>query len=102
MHHEHKRRHAQQCDRVEILQRVKADLGVKMGIKYEWPAQRTSKVYPSAGLLATNFAPMFPPAPGLFSTMTGCPSDWASRSETIRARMSFPPPGANGTTNLTD
>jgi hypothetical protein len=40
---------------------------------------------------------MFPDAPGLFSTSTGCPSDFESLSATVRARMSVEPPGAHGT-----
>src|SRR5690348_3973770 len=40
---------------------------------------------------------MFPDAPGLFSTITGWPSDCVSLSATARARMSVDPPGAQGT-----
>src|SRR6478736_4283880 len=36
-------------------------------------------VYPSAGALAAASAPMTPPAPGLFSTTTGCPRRSAQR-----------------------
>src|SRR6185436_9932966 len=44
---------------------------------------------------------MFPEAPALFSTTTGCPIERESLSATVRARMSVEPPGAHGTTSLT-
>src|SRR5690349_15570479 len=40
---------------------------------------------------------MLPPAPGLFSITTGCFSRAASSGAMMRARLSDPPPGANGT-----
>src|SRR4051812_44856498 len=40
---------------------------------------------------------MIPPAPGLFSTTNGWPSDFASWSATTRPRMSVAEPGVNGT-----
>ena len=39
-----------------------------------WPVDTTTSVSPSAGAFATRLEPMVPPAPGRFSTMTGCPS----------------------------
>src|SRR6476620_11229015 len=57
-------------------------------------------VYPSGAAFAVNSAPTPPPAPGLFSTMTGWPSAAVSFSPMVRARMSVVPPGANGTTHL--
>ncbi len=48
--------------------------------------------------MATSAAPTPPPAPGLFSTITGCPSAVVSLSLIVRARMSVVPPAANGTT----
>src|SRR2546422_8260150 len=44
---------------------------------------------------------MVPPAPGRFSTTTVWPSCAVSLSETVRAMMSVPLPGVNGTMNLT-
>src|SRR6266487_3447025 len=44
---------------------------------------------------------MVPPAPGRFSITTGWPSCAVSLSETVRAMMSVPLPGVNGTINLT-
>src|SRR5690349_17466291 len=58
-------------------------------------------VYPSGAAFATASAAMLPPAPGRFSTMTGCPSDFASGSASARATTSGWPPGAKGTTILT-
>src|SRR2546425_5913847 len=43
-----------------------------------WPLAVSSTVYPSGACLATYSVAMLPPAPGRFSTMTGCPS---ARSE---------------------
>jgi hypothetical protein len=40
---------------------------------------------------------MVPPAPGLFSTITGCPQAAFMRSPTIRAITSVALPGVNGT-----
>ena len=53
-----------------------------------------SKVYPSALALATCADPIMPLAPGLLSTMTGCPSFSPRRLPISRAVMSVPPPGA--------
>jgi hypothetical protein len=41
-----------------------------------------------------------PPAPGLLSTTTVQPSVWLSLSATMRAMMSVPPAGGNGTMSL--
>src|SRR5512144_2148605 len=43
---------------------------------------------------------MVPPAPALFSTITGCPSSAEIPCATARATPSVPPPGGNGTINL--
>ena len=50
--------------------------------------------------MAVKSAPTPPPAPGLFSTTTGCPSATDSFSLIVRARMSVVPPGAKGTMYL--
>src|SRR5690606_27323378 len=42
--------------------------------------------------------PMLPPAPGLLSMTTGCPSAWASGSAMVRASRSGDEPGGKGTT----
>src|SRR5258705_377325 len=44
---------------------------------------------------------MIPPAPGLFSTTNGWPSDFASWSATTRPRISVAEPGVNGTITFT-
>ena len=41
--------------------------------------------------------PMFPAAPGRFSTMTCCPSALVISGDISRAMVSFDPPGAKGT-----
>src|SRR5690606_26070767 len=46
-------------------------------------------------------APSVAPAPGLFSTITGCPRDLDNSSPSARARTSVVPPAENGTTKLT-
>src|SRR6476620_3318506 len=58
----------------------------------------TITVWPSGAARATDWVPMLPLAPGLFSTTTG----WSQRcwisSPSTRARMSGPVPGVYGTT----
>jgi hypothetical protein len=56
-----------------------------------------SRVWPSASDLATDPTPIVPPAPTRFSTMMVWPSCVESRSLTMRATMSVPLPGLNGT-----
>src|SRR5215468_8022376 len=58
-------------------------------------------VYLSGGDLTPASMPIIPPAPGLFSTMTCCPSVVASRCATKRPITSVGPPGENGTTIFT-
>src|SRR5712691_5010444 len=60
----------------------------------------TKSVWPSGSDFATTAAPMVPPAPGRFSMTMGCPSWGESLSVTVRAMMSVPLPGVNGTTIL--
>jgi hypothetical protein len=50
--------------------------------------------------LATKVAPTAPPAPGRFSTTTGCPSAMVSRSASARASTSVPLPAVIGAMNL--
>src|SRR5215510_13934211 len=57
----------------------------------------TRIVYPSGSALATDAAPMVPPAPVRFSTTTAWPSRAASWSETVRAMMSMALPAVTGT-----
>jgi len=47
--------------------------------------------------LATTSVPMLPPAPARFSMTKGCPRISAIFGVTVRATMSVPPPGGNGT-----
>ncbi len=56
-----------------------------------------SSVWPSGSALATATAPMLPPAPGRFSTTTGCFHISLSFWPSARASTSDVPPGANGT-----
>jgi hypothetical protein len=51
--------------------------------------------------LAVSLAPITPPPPALFSTITLCPMAFPRGSEITRATMSVVPPGAKGTTSLT-
>src|SRR6185436_759887 len=55
------------------------------------------RVLPSAGDLATKSAPMWPLAPGLFSTITCSFHSSVSFGAIRRARASAPPPGGKGT-----
>ena len=57
-----------------------------------------SSVRPSGGDFATAPAPRLPEAPGRLSTTIACPhADWKCGAS-VRARMSIPVPGVNGTT----
>jgi hypothetical protein len=58
-------------------------------------------VVPSAGDLATSSVPILPPAPGLFSTTTGCFHLSLSFCAMTRASASEAPPGVCGTTMRT-
>jgi hypothetical protein len=60
-----------------------------------------SSVAPSGAELATKSAPIWPLAPGRFSTMTGWPQIATSFGSMMRASVSAPPPGGNGTTMRT-
>ena len=60
-----------------------------------------SRVCPSLAL-ATASAPMLPLAPGWFTTTTGWPRTCDRRGCTVRAMVSIPVPGVNGTMILTD
>src|SRR5882762_1184164 len=55
-------------------------------------------VWPSGADLATRSAPIWPLAPGRFSTIAGCAQIEASFGSMMRASVSAPPPGGNGTT----
>src|SRR5712691_474218 len=59
------------------------------------------RVWPSGADLATKSAPMWPLAPGRFSTTIGCAQIPASFGSMMRASVSAPPPGGNGTTMCT-
>ena len=61
----------------------------------------TRKVYPSGVAAATACAPMFPLAPGLFSTTNDCFVVSVSDCASNRANTSVPPPGEDGTMSLT-
>ena len=62
------------------------------------PTVPISSVCPSGLALATSAAPTLPPAPALFSTMTGCPRAFCNSGARARASTSVVPPGANGPT----
>src|SRR5689334_509962 len=57
-----------------------------------WLVKLTSSVCPSGAAFATVSAARLPPAPGLFSTITGCPSAAASSLAIARAIVSVVPP----------
>src|SRR5712691_2355036 len=59
------------------------------------------RVWPSGADLATKSAPMWPLAPGRFSTTIGCAQIPASFGSMMRASVSAPPPGGKGTTMRT-
>src|SRR6266446_6533504 len=65
------------------------------------PTFAISSVVPSGLALATTSVPITPPAPPRFSTTTAWPHFCESFAATVRAVMSVPPPGANGTMNVT-
>src|SRR5216683_1730646 len=65
------------------------------------PGGVTNRVWPSGSAWAAKSAPIFPPAPVLFSTTTGWPHLAVSLSAAMRARTSLMPPPGNGTMNLT-
>src|SRR5882762_6037949 len=58
-------------------------------------------VQPSGADFATNSAPIWPLAPGRFSTTIGCAQIPASFGSMMRASVSAPPPGGKGTTMCT-
>src|SRR5918993_4959172 len=62
-----------------------------------WDEECTKKVYPSGSLLATEAAPVVPPAPTRFSTMIDCPIWVETLSNTVRAITSTAPPALKGT-----
>src|SRR5690606_19095632 len=57
-------------------------------------------VYPSGADFATLSVPIFPPAPGLFSTITDCFNESLIICATIRPITSAGPPAGKGTTSL--
>ena len=57
----------------------------------------TRIVCPSASAFTTAAVPICPPAPGRFSTMTGCFQCSLSRAPMMRPAMSAPEPGVSGT-----
>src|SRR5438309_7211347 len=58
-------------------------------------------VWPSGADLATKSAPIWPLAPGRFSTTMACAQIPASLGSMMRASVSAPPPGGKGTTMRT-
>src|SRR5688572_7471571 len=60
-----------------------------------------TSAWPSGALLATKSAPIFPPAPGLLSTITAWPRACCSFAASSRAETSTGPPAAYGTTRWT-
>src|ERR1700716_1798385 len=60
-----------------------------------------SSVWPSGTDLATKSAPIWPLAPGRFSTTIGWAQIPASLGSMMRVSVSAPPPGGNGTTMCT-
>jgi hypothetical protein len=56
----------------------------------------TSSVCPSASPFTTAAVPICPPAPGRFSTITGCFQCSLMRCAMMRPAMSAPDPGVSG------
>src|SRR5882672_11463559 len=65
------------------------------------PTFAINSVLPSGLAFATTSVPITPPAPPRFSTTTDCPHFCESFAATVRAVISVPPPGANGTMKVT-
>ena len=65
------------------------------------PGELSTTAWPSAAPLATSATPIWPAAPGLFSTTTGWPKRSARCGPMVRAIRSTLPPGGNGTTMRT-
>src|SRR4051794_17158559 len=63
-----------------------------------WPLVVSSSVVPSGADFATASAPILPPAPVRFSTITGWPRCSDILAATMRPTVSTAPPAANGTT----
>jgi hypothetical protein len=66
-----------------------------------WLVNATNKVLPSGADRATSCAAMFPPAPGLFSTMIDNLDSLLISSASTRASVSVVPPGDAPTMNRT-
>jgi hypothetical protein len=62
------------------------------------PDVPSSTWYPSGGAFATRAAPIMPPAPPAFSTITCWPKSSPRRGVKTRIRPSLPPPAARGIT----
>ena len=58
-------------------------------------------VWPSGGACAVDSVPVMVPAPGWYSTTTGCFNASCSRVPTMCTTMSVPPPGTKGTLTRT-
>ena len=76
----------------------KSDLGSKFNFAKLTLVERlkdaNNRVYPSGALLATNSAPIFPPAPGLNSVKTVCPNACPMAIDMGLDNMSAEPPAA--------
>jgi hypothetical protein len=64
-----------------------------------WVSKAINRVVPSGFARATVLDAIRPPAPGLLSTTTVCPSAAFSPGCSCRATMSTLPPGGNGSTS---
>ena len=60
----------------------------------------TINMLPSASARAVYWAAIAPAAPGMFSTTTLVPNFSVNLGANVRAMMSVPPPGVNGTINF--
>src|SRR6266436_6447316 len=93
----HRRNHG---DRREIGHRIEWQLGIKRRVD-GMAGELTSSVWPSGADFATTSAARLPPAPGRFSTTTGCLRALAIGSASARATVSVVPPGEAPTNSLT-
>src|SRR5574343_455022 len=71
------------------------------GPKAMGPLNPMPRVWPSGAALATTSMPSMPPAPALFSTVSGWPQRAASFSPRVRTMMSSELPAGAGTTTRT-
>ena len=96
MHDQDARFASNQCDRNEVVERMKLQLRIqsradRIGLRSEQKRVTIRRDF------AASSAPIVAPAPGLFSTTTCWPRRFGSSWAMIRVGPSTAPPGENGT-----